>query len=153
MTENEIHVEPFSAASFTDTVKAAGGGIVTRQVKYLADYLERLKVGTVVRETRYIDHGCRRPRLPHRRSAWRSATRIRGPDRAVARDIRSSLHATLECVSSLVRHGRQDRVDHGAHRLGEETVGREQQPERDVAERPLGQDAHERCALVVEDRG
>jgi hypothetical protein len=55
VTENEIHVEPFSAASFTDTVKAVGGGIVTRQVKYLADYLQRLKVATVVRETRYID--------------------------------------------------------------------------------------------------
>ena len=55
MTENEIHVEQFSAATFIDTVKQAGGGIVTRQVEYLADYLQTLKVATIVRETRYID--------------------------------------------------------------------------------------------------
>ncbi|HEY4178854.1 MAG TPA: hypothetical protein VGM90_18535 [Kofleriaceae bacterium] len=55
MTENEIHVEPFSAAAFIQTVQQAGGGIVTRQVEYLAAYLEALRVVTVVRETRYID--------------------------------------------------------------------------------------------------
>jgi len=53
--ENAIHVEPFTAARFTETVKQAGGGIITRQVEYLALYLQRLKVATVVRETRYID--------------------------------------------------------------------------------------------------
>ena len=55
MTENKIYVEPFSIATFVDTVKVAGGGIITRQVEYLADYLDELKVATVVRETRYID--------------------------------------------------------------------------------------------------
>lgn len=55
MIENAIHVEPFTAATFTETVKQAGGGIVTRQVEYLASYLQTLKVATVVRETRYID--------------------------------------------------------------------------------------------------
>jgi hypothetical protein len=53
--ENAIHVEPFTATTFTETVKQAGGGIVTRQVEYLASYLQTLKVATVVRETRYID--------------------------------------------------------------------------------------------------
>jgi hypothetical protein len=39
--ENAIHVEPFTAATFTETVKQAGGGIVTRQVEYLASYSRR----------------------------------------------------------------------------------------------------------------
>jgi hypothetical protein len=55
VTDNELHVEAFSAAAFIETVQQAGGGIVTRQVEYLAAYLETLKVTTVVRETRYID--------------------------------------------------------------------------------------------------
>jgi hypothetical protein len=55
VTQNQIHVEPFSIATFVETVKQAGGNIVTRQVEYLGDYLERLGVATVVRETRYID--------------------------------------------------------------------------------------------------
>lgn len=55
VTQNKIHVEPFSAAAFIETVKQAGGGIITRQVYYLADYLQTLKAATIVCETRYID--------------------------------------------------------------------------------------------------
>jgi hypothetical protein len=40
VTENEIHVEAFSAAAFIETVQQAGGGVVTRQVRYLAAYLD-----------------------------------------------------------------------------------------------------------------
>jgi hypothetical protein len=53
--ENKIYVEPFSIATFVDTVKKVGGGIITRQVEYLANYLEKLEVATIVREARYID--------------------------------------------------------------------------------------------------
>jgi hypothetical protein len=53
--ENKIDVEPFSTDSFIETVRRVGGGVVTRQARYLAGYLQKLKAGTIVRESRYID--------------------------------------------------------------------------------------------------
>jgi len=53
--ENTIRVEAFSIDAFTEMVRVAGGGAVTDQVRYLAEYLDELGARTIVGESRYID--------------------------------------------------------------------------------------------------
>jgi hypothetical protein len=52
---NKITVHPFAEDAFVKMVRADGGGAVTDQVRYLARYLAKLGVKTVVRESLYVD--------------------------------------------------------------------------------------------------
>jgi hypothetical protein len=57
------------------------------------------------------------------------------------------LRRALDRVPSLSRQRRHDGIDDGAHGLGADSVGREQQLEGDVASGPLRQDTYERRAV------